>query len=632
MQSLNGGGLVVEERVLSTVLSEFARTLVTDFPIQAILDHLVGRIVEVLPVSSAGVTLIGSGHDPHYIAASDPAALRFEKLQSELGQGPCLRAYSTGEAVTVGDLTSDELFPVFAPAAVAAGCAAVFTFPLRHGSGCLGALDLYRDIPGGLDADDVEAAQTLADVTAAYLLNARARDDARKASADHQHSALHDALTGLPNRRLLRERLTHAAARAVRSHTTAVVVFCDLDRFKQINDVYGHQTGDELLLAVAQRLSGLIRPGDTLARVSGDEFVFLCEDLSGVDDVHQVAARVNAAFARPFVLDGITLSVTASVGVAYAGPGEELSEELIHRADAAMYEAKRRGGATHEVVDLRAGVRTHDRATLEQDLRHALDRDELSVVYQPIVTTIEGAVTGVEALLRWTHPTRGPIPAGTVVEIAEHNGLIGGIGAWVLEQACADLARWATDHPETLVEVAVNVSTRQLLHPEFPRLVEQVLHRTGTDPALLVLELTESVVIDDDDRVLTALHRIKGIGVRLAVDDFGTGYSSLSYLRRLPVDIIKIDRSFVADLDDTPPATAIITAITTLAHTLGLTVTAEGVETPDQHRQLHAVGCDLAQGYLYAHPMSATHIGNRLGSVTVPPWRLTVGEPATPVA
>ncbi len=621
---------VVEDRVLSGVLSEFARTLVTDFPIQAILDHFVERVVQVLPVSSAGVTLIGSARDPHYIAASDEAALRFEQLQSELGQGPCLLAHSTAEPVTVGDLARDTVFPVFAPAAVAAGCAAVFTFPLRHpGGGCLGALDLYRDTPGELSPEDMGAAQVLADVTAAYLLNARAREDAAKAATYFEHSALHDALTGLPNRRLLHERLTHAAARASRNHSTAVVVFCDLDRFKQINDVYGHQSGDELLLAVADRLSGLIRGGDTLARVSGDEFVFLGEDLSGVADVHRVAARVEAAFGRPFVLDGltVTVTVTASVGVAYAGPGEELTEELINRADAAMYEAKRRGGATHEVVDLRAEVRTHDRASLEQDLRHALDRDQLSVVYQPIVSTIEGAVTGVEALLRWTHPTRGPIPASTVVEIAEHNGLIGAIGAWVLQRACTDLTRWATTHPGSLLELAVNVSTRQLVHPDFPHQLAQVLHRTATDPAQLVLELTESVIIDDDERVLTALDRVKGIGVRLAVDDFGTGYSSLSYLRRLPVDIIKIDRSFVADLDDTAPGTAIITAITTLAHTLGLTVIAEGVETGDQHRQLHAVGCDLAQGYLYARPMSATDIDTQLTAATGAPWRLTAGDP-----
>jgi diguanylate cyclase (GGDEF)-like protein len=613
---------VVEERVLSTVLSEFARTLVTDFPIQAILDHLVQRIVGVLPVTSAGVTLIDRGRDPHYIAASDGAALRFEQLQSELGQGPCLLACSSQRPVAIADLALDAVFPVFSPAAVAAGCAAVFTFPLRHPAGCLGALDLYRDTPGDLSDEDTEAAQTLADVTAAYLLNAQAREDAARAAVYHEHTSTHDALTGLANRRLLHERLIHAAARATRNHSTSVVVFCDLDRFKQINDVHGHQAGDELLLAVAHRLSGLVRPGDTLARVSGDEFVFLCEGLTGVDDVHRVADRVDAAFGHPFVLGGITLSVTASVGVAHSGPGEELTEVLIHRADAAMYEAKRLGGANHQVVDLGTGVQTHDRATLEQDLRRAVDHRELSVLYHPVVALTDGAVVGVEALLRWTHPTRGPVPTAVVVEIAESTGLIGDIGAWVLEQACADHARWASTHPGTALEVAVNVSTHQLVHPDFPRLVADVLRRTGTDPGQVVLELTDSDVVDDGDRVLIALTALKALGPRLALDDFGTGCSSLSHLRRLPVDIVKIDQGFVADLDDTPAGTAIIDAVTTLGHVLGMAVVAEGVETTDQHRQVKAVGCDLAQGHLYARPLTATEIDERLTEASPGPWRV----------
>ena len=620
---------VVHERALSAVLSEFAATMVTDFPIQAILEHLVERIVDVLPVTSAGVTLIGAGHDPHYIAASDAAALRFEQLQSELGQGPCLRAYHTGEAVAVPDLAADEVYPVFSPAAVEAGCAAVFTFPLRHGGGRLGALDLYRDTSGVLDAEDLVAAQTLADVTAAYLLNAQAREDAAKATAFHRHTAMHDALTGLPNRRLLQERLTHAAQRAQRSHATAVVLFCDLDRFKQINDVYGHQTGDELLLAVAHRLAGLIRPGDTLARVSGDEFVFLYEDLTAVVDVHHLAERVVEAFTHPFVLGEVTLAMSASVGVAFARPGEELTEELIHRADAAMYEAKRQGGGAHQVTDLSTAGGAHDRAELEQDLRHAQARGELALVYQPVVSTVDGTVTGVEALLRWSHPTRGPVSAATAVDVAERSGLIIDIGAWVLHQACTDLLRWTTQHPQAPLDVAVNVSARQLVHPDFLDLVASVLRRTGVNPAQVVLELTESILIDDSDRVLTALADLTSLGVRLALDDFGTGYSSLSYLRQLPVDIVKIDQSFVADLDDTPAGAAVIAAVTTLAHGLGLTVVAEGVETADQHRQVHALGCDLAQGYHYAHPQPVEVITRWLTDTTGISWRLDLDDPMT---
>jgi diguanylate cyclase (GGDEF)-like protein len=343
---------VVHAEKLSVVLSDFARTLATDFPIQGILDHLVGRIVDVLPITSAGVTLISPGLAPRYIAASDGAALRFEQLQTEIGQGPCLTAYFSGEAVSVPDLGTDTQFPEFAPAAVAAGLAAVFTFPLREADGRLGALDLYRDTPGILGRQDMDAAQTLADVAAAYLVNAQSRDDARATTELFRHNALHDPLTGLPNRMLLQQRLEHAAQRAQRSRTNAAILFVDLDHFKQVNDRHGHPAGDELLLAVARRLSALIRPGDTLARFAGDEFVFLCEDLHDESDVELLASRVDAAFAEPFVLTDLEVSVTASVGVAFAGLGDLISESLLAEADTAMYQAKRKGGSSHQIIDL----------------------------------------------------------------------------------------------------------------------------------------------------------------------------------------------------------------------------------------------------------------------------------------
>ncbi|HEY0869652.1 MAG TPA: sensor domain-containing diguanylate cyclase, partial [Acidothermaceae bacterium] len=277
---------------MSAVLSDFARTLATDFPIQGILDHLVRRIVDVLPVTGAGVTVISAESGPHYIAASDDSALRFEQLQSDLGDGPCVWAYRSGEPVAVPDLAGDDRFAQFGPPAVATGLAAVFTFPLRHGKGRLGALDLYRDTVGALDRGDMAAAQTLADVAAAYLLNAQAREEARVTSERFRHTALHDPLTGLPNRLLLQQRLEHAAQRAQRSHTNAAVLFVDLDRFKRVNDTHGHRVGDDLLCAIAERLTGLVRPGDTLARFSGDEFVFLCEDLTSAADVEALAERV----------------------------------------------------------------------------------------------------------------------------------------------------------------------------------------------------------------------------------------------------------------------------------------------------------------------------------------------------
>ncbi|MDQ1585371.1 MAG: hypothetical protein QOH80_736 [Actinomycetota bacterium] len=599
---------MVQEDKLSAVLSEFARTMVTDFRIQSILDRLVERIVDVLPITGAGVTLISPGIAPQYVAASDEAALRFERLQTELGEGPCLTAYSTGKAVEVPDLASDGRFPRFGPQAVDAGMAAVFTFPLHHGEESLGALDLYRDTPGELSSAALYAAQTLADVVAAYLLNATAREHSLEATARFRDIALHDALTGLPNRVLLQQRVTHAAQRAQRSHSTAAVLFADLDRFKNVNDTHGHSVGDELLVAVAQRLSALVRPGDTLARVGGDEFVFLCEDLAHPSDVESLAERIEATFELPFVLPHAELLVTASVGIAYAGPGEAVTHQLVLDADTAMYQAKRRGGATHQVIDLRAAQRTHERNRLERDLRFAMHRFELDVAYQPIVRTSDGALTGVETLLRWTHPARGLIPAPEAIAAAEQSGLIATVGAWVLERGCRDWVAWREDHPTRHFDLSVNIAAGQLMGPGLASTVARILESTGMDPAALVLEVTEGVFVGDGDRALRVLSDLKMLGVRLALDDFGTGYCSLNYLRRFPVDIVKIDRTFVADLGKDPAASAIVAAVTHLSHVLGLRVTAEGVETEDQREELLSLGCELSQGYLYSEPRSVAQM------------------------
>jgi len=607
---------MVHEEKLSSVLSEFARTLATDFPIQGILDHLVERIVGVLPITSAGVTLITAGRAPKYISASDDDALRFERLQTRIGQGPCLEAFETGEPVAVPDLRLDHRFPDFAPKAVASGMAAVFTFPLRHSDGRLGALDLYRDTPGPMDRHNMSAAQTLADVAAAYLINAQAREDAESTADQFRHTALHDPLTGLANRLLLQERLEHAAQRARRSHTNAAILFVDLDRFKQVNDTHGHQVGDELLISVAQRLTGVVRPGDTLARVSGDEFVFLCEDLHGASDVEVLARRVDKAFAKPFVLDSTELSVTASVGVAFAGPDEKISDDLVVEADTAMYQAKRKGGAGHQAINSHENSLSSDSTSLEQDLRLAFAQGKLEVDYQPIVRSTNGIVVGVEALVRWTDPARGPVPAVSIISVAEQSNLISEIGGWVLERSCRDRARWLAKHPGEPLDLAVNVSTRQLMTPGFPTTVADVLTMTDTDPGALVLEMTEYILLEDSERAMTVLHDLKALGIRLALDDFGTGFSSLSYLRRLPIDIVKIDQGFIADIGRAPTGRAIAAAVTNLAHILGLIVTAEGVETEGQRDEIRTMGCEFAQGYFYARPMPATAINDHLGAVS----------------
>ena len=616
-------GRAVEDR-LSDVLSEFARTLVTDFPIQGILDHLVRRIVDVLPISAAGVTLISPTTEPRFIAASDESAMQFERLQTELGEGPCLAAYHTGSAISVADLNEDGRFPHFSAQALAQGLVAVFTFPLRDGDRRLGALDLYRTSAGALDDAAMEAAQTLADVTTAYLVNAQTRADLRAASEVARQASLHDGLTGLPNRALLLERLEQAVARSTRSQRCVGVLYVDIDHFKHVNDTFGHHVGDTLLRAVSRRIAALVRPGDTLARLSGDEFVILCEELEADTKAELVASRIVAAFNESFRLSGADLPVTVSVGIALLStdadnsavrvvsqpsPGvrgsahRRVAERLMREADLAMYQVKKNGGNNHGQVDPSQLTLMAHRVGLGHDLRLALAASELRTEYQPIVSAT-GVVVSAEALLRWPHPSRGLVPPATFIPLAEQSGLIDRLGGYVLSQACGDRAGWPrVDGGE--VSVAINVSPLQLMSADFVDTVKAVLAETETRPGLLTLEMTEGALVEDRERALVVLGSLKRLGVSLALDDFGTGSSSLSHLRDFPVDIIKIDRGFVRDLGAGSASRHIIEAVVTLAHRLGMCVVAEGVETDEQHESLLALGCDHYQGYRFAPALSS---------------------------
>lgn len=602
------------ERRLSDLLSEFARTLVTDFPIQSILDHLVVRIVELLPVESAGVTLISPGGEPRHITASDGSARRFVRLQTEMSEGPCMAAYSTGEPIAVPDLRNDDRFPNFARRGLEEGLRAVFSFPLTHEDQRLGALDLYRTTAGPMDADAMGSAQTLADVTTAYLLNAQTRTHLMEVSELAVHNSLHDTLTGLPNRTLLVQRLDHALLRSRRSKKILAVLFIDLDRFKTINDAYGHHVGDELLAAVADRLMNLLRPGDTVARLSGDEFVILCEDLEDASQVETVANRVGAAFAEAFVLTSVELHASASVGIAFAGLAGEMPEEILQKADAAMYKAKGQGGASHAVVDLREHRQLNHQARLSRDLRGALLRDELRLRYQPIVDTKSGQITGSETLLRWAHAGYGMIQPEVLIPLAEQSGFINEIGQWSIEQTCHERQRWLNyDHHED-IGVSVNVSVHQLMAPGFVRSVAEALTDTHTDPKYLTLEMTESVMVADEERALSVIRALKRLGVKVSLDDFGTGQSSLTHLKRFPVDTVKIDRSFIADIRSNSASRLIVETVVSLAHGLGMTVVAEGVETLRQRDEVLALDCDFSQGFFFARPESADDFNALLGS------------------
>lgn len=397
--------------------------------------------------------------------------------------------------IDTGSATRGELSALRARA-LRLGLAAVFTFPLRHGDARLGALDLYRETVGPLSPESWIPAQTLADVAAAYLINAQARADLQASSEQSREAALHDPLTGLPNRVLMLQLIEHAIRAAQRSARVSAVLFIDLDRFKEVNDTHGHQVGDELLVGLAERLSGLLRPGDSLGRLSGDEFVVLCEDLDDAPAADPIAARLGAELAQPFPLSQVEVTITASLGMAFTGRGQESAEELLGDADLAMYRAKRQRRGTAHQLDLRQLHLAGRQPGLARSLPGASDRSEFHLDYQPIVDAADRQVCSVEALLRWTHATRGPISPAVFIPFAEQSGQIIELGRWVLEQACSDRRHWQRGS-SMAIGVSVNVSTHQFLSGDFVPTVSAALESTSTDPPLLTLEITESVFVRD---------------------------------------------------------------------------------------------------------------------------------------
>jgi diguanylate cyclase (GGDEF)-like protein len=470
------------------------------------------------------------------------------------------------------------------------------TVDVGGAKGRWGFLSAHAPEPRRFTADEVNFMQSVANTLASAIARRRVEDAIR-------HTALHDSLTGLPNRTLLLDRLEHALAQVERRATTVAVVFLDIDQFKLVNDSLGHQHGDQLLQAVARRLRDELRPGDTVARFAGDEFVLLCEEIEDEQGAITVAERLMECFKDPFRVGGRDQFVSVSMGIALPRRADQAAEELIRDADAAMYRAKERGRARYELFDERMRVRTVVRMRVENDLRRAVPGEELRVHYQPIVSIADGDLAGFEALIRWSHPQRGNVPPGEFIPIAEESGLILPIGRWVLEQAAEQAVRWrgrAGARAEPLT-VAVNLSARQLSHGHLADEVAEALAATALEPERLLLEITESMLIEHSEATLEALHALKALGVRLVLDDFGTGYSSLSYLDRFPIDALKIDRSFVAGLDSGGSA-AIVAAIVSMAHSLDLRVTAEGVETEEQLERLRQLGCEYAQGFFFGRP------------------------------
>jgi diguanylate cyclase (GGDEF)-like protein len=448
--------------------------------------------------------------------------------------------------------------------------------------------------------EDLKLFEALANHASVSLENRHLVERLRKEAAEKEHQALHDSLTNLPNRLLFQKRVADALHQGRLRSSKAAIMLLDLDRFKEVNDTLGHHNGDLLLQEIGDRLRRILRAGDTVARLGGDEFAVLLPDLAGVEAAVAAADGIRHALERPFSIADVNLDIGCSVGVAMWPDHGDDATVLLQRADVAMYSAKNNQGGV-QVYDPNADTYSLERLALVGELRSAIDRGELAVHYQPKADARTGQLTGMEALVRWNHPRQGYVPPEEIISIAEQTGLIRPLTLWVLNQALRQCRQWRrAGHP---FDIAVNLSIRNLLDPELPNDVLRLLTELGLPASSLIFEITESSIMSDPVRTVAVLGRMRAMGVRLAIDDFGTGYSSFSHLRRLPVDEIKIDKSFVQHLANDHSDLVIVRSIVDLGRNLGLRVVAEGVEDDIAWRELAALGCDVIQGYVLTRPL-----------------------------
>ncbi|MCF6742856.1 EAL domain-containing protein [Blastococcus sp. KM273128] len=539
------------------------------------------------------------------------------------GTGLPGRVLAAKEPCWITDVTADDNFPR-RDAARAGGLAAAFAFPVMVGSDVAAVLEFFA-------SERLEPDEALCEVMG-QIGNQLGRVVEREAARERlTHHALHDPLTGLPNRTLLLDRLEVALAQ--RSRGGVAVVFVDLDHFKLVNDSLGHAAGDALLCSAAMRLRAVLRPGDTVARFGGDEFVLLAESVVDERDAEGLAERITAALAQPFDVGGEEMFVTASIGIAVGRGAEADAPTLLRDADAAMYRAKESGRARHEVFDAHMRAGAVRRLEIVNDLHRALEREQFMLHFQPQIDLRTNTLVGVEALLRWVHPERGLVPPLEFIPVAEETGMIGELGRWVLQAACRQGRVWRDqfpDHPPLVM--SVNLSGRQLTQPRLVDEVAAALADSGFPAEQLVLEITESVLMHDMVSTIETLQAIKDLGVRLAIDDFGTGYSSLTYLQRFPIDVLKIDKSFIDGLGgDNAEESAVTRTIVSLAKALRLETVAEGVERSEHVRELQELSCDIAQGYFFARPLDAPTLTSLMAQPDTPmaAFGPLLGQPST---
>ena len=604
--------LLIDERVLSAALTNRVREISTlldagravnsAYDLEHVLDIILGGTLDLLGGGSGSILLVDDEGELR------PACTRGRSGEPEGGIAEPLeqlaaRVASAGEPVLVeaGRGTAER----------------AMTVPLIDRDQMLGVLHIDA-APGRTFSEyDLRAVGLFAEQAASAIGKARLYDAAQRQSGQLAHLAFHDPLTGLANRSLFAQRSRQAISRAQRQGRVAALLFIDLDDFKHVNDSLGHAAGDVLLTAVADRLGQTVRAEDTAARLGGDEFGLLIEDARGDDDAAAVADRVLASLRAPFVTEGREVFVSASIGIARVGQHGDTFEELLRSADLAMYEAKRRGKGAFHFFEEPMFTAAVDRMQREGDLQRAVERGELALHYQPSVDLQTGEIAGVEALLRWYHPERGILLPSEFIPLAVDNGLIVPIGTWVIREACHQLHRWRVELGAAAPGwVAVNLSARQL----GDALVEDVrdaLAAHGLPGASLVLEVTEDALVHEMEHSVGVLQALRNTGVRVAIDDFGTGYSSLSYLVRLPVDTLKVDKSFVDGLALGPQAPAVVAAMMELARQLGLSTIAEGVEDAQQCAVLRDLGCEQAQGFLFSRAVPAEELSRVLATAAL---------------
>jgi diguanylate cyclase (GGDEF)-like protein/PAS domain S-box-containing protein len=599
----------LQQRVVQqTAVNELSAAALAGGGVEDLFDLAIGQVADILAVSTAyiveslgdgaAVARASAGHTPGHVG------VRYQATPDTL-TGASLAG---GTSVVSDDFAADPRFGAASTTASATGMFGGACFVIRLPDRVWGMICVLNERRRVFTPDDLRFLEAVANVIGSAIERTESEQTIR-------HQAMHDGLTGIPNRTLLLDRLALAMERAERDGTLVGVICIDLDRFKDVNDSYGHSIGDAMLVAAAQRLSATLRPGDTIARVGGDEFAVVAEALSAPEEALALAERLLRAVSDPDrTLPG------ASVGVAVRRGGDS-PEDAVRDADTALYRAKAAGRGRVELFDNEMRARMLDRLQTEADLRTALERREFDLHYQPIVALGDGSVVGVEGLVRWQHPTRGLIPPVTFIGIAEETGAIIELGRFVIARACADAARWNAMCPDAPpLSVNVNLSALQLGDAGLPDFIATSLAASGVPACQLGLEITESVVIDEIPDHVARLLAIKRLGVKLLLDDFGTGYSSFGHLRRFPLDVMKLDRSFVAGIGRDETDTAIVVATRQLARALGLDVVAEGVETREQLVSLQGIGCEFAQGYYFARPLTRAKVDRLI--VADPPWRI----------